>query len=205
MATFEGREDSFRKAYDSLRGQVDIIHVYDNSKMPTNLYDNGKFAYIVDVSMPHYFFTVDDDLLYPSNYIDTMIEGIEKHKSIVTHHGRILTGLNKSYYRGHKTFRCLGNNKFEGEIDVAGTGVTGFRTDYFNPTELHKSDNVKMSDIIFSLEAAKQKKKITILPHERGWIKQLRIDHSKSIHGTEKFNEKRQIELANEIYKLKYM
>jgi hypothetical protein len=202
MATFAGREKAVERAMNSLVNQVDEIILYDNEKNP-NLYDNGKFYGLKLQRKPCYYFTADDDLIYPSNFVQTMIEAIEKHKTIVTHHGRKLQTLDVSYYRGHKSFRCLDYNNFECLIDVPGTGVTAFRTDYFNPKELYKAKDVKMSDIIFGLEAKKQGKKITVLKHSSNWIKQIPIDHSKSIHTMEHTKEQRQIELANEIIRLK--
>lgn len=202
MATFKGREQAVEMAINSLRDQVDEIILYDNEVNP-NLYDNGKFYGLTLQTEPCYYFTCDDDLNYPPNYITNLKDKIDSLGGIVSHHGRKLKGLDRSYYRGHESFRCLDNNNFEGLIDVCGTGVTGFRTDYFNPVGLHYSKDVKMSDLIFSLEARKQKKNIFVLKHKAGWIKHLPIDHSKSIHTTEHKNEQRQIEIANEIWNMK--
>ena len=202
MSTFAGREKAVERAMQSLVNQVDEIILYDNEVNP-NLYDNGKVYGLKLQRKPCYYFTCDDDLIYPPNYVSGMITAIEKHKTIVTHHGRILKALDVSYYRGHKSFRCLDYNNFECLIDVPGTGVTAFRTDYFNPKDLYKAKDVKMSDIIFGLEAKKQGKKITVLKHSSNWIKQIPIDNSKSIHTMEYMKEQRQIELANEIIRLK--
>jgi hypothetical protein len=202
MATFAGREQAVERAINSLINQVDEIVLYDNEVNP-NLYDNGKFYGLKLQRKPCYYFTCDDDLIYPPNYVQTMIVAIEKHKTIVTHHGRIVDSLDVSYYRSHKTFRCLNYNTVECLIDVPGTGVTAFRTDYFNPKQLYKAKDVKMSDIVFGLEAKKQGKKITILRHPSNWIRQIQIDNSKSIHTTEYKREQRQIELTNKIIRLK--
>jgi hypothetical protein len=128
-----------------------------------------------------------------------MIEAIERTGTIVTHHGRELLGLNRNYYREHKAFSCLDENNTEQVIDVAGTGVTALRTDYFNPTEIYKATDKRMSDLVFSLEAAKQNKQITILKHAKNWLKDLRVPQGLSINFLERRNT-RQSELANEIY-----
>jgi hypothetical protein len=128
-----------------------------------------------------------------------MIEAIERTGTIVTHHGRELLGLDRNYYREHKGFRCFDKNDKEQIIDVAGTGVTAFRTDYFNPTEIYKATDKRMSDLVFSLEAAKQGKQITILKHSKNWLKDLRVPQGLSINFIERRNT-RQNELANEIY-----
>ena len=201
MATFKGREDSCKKAIDSLLHQCDEIVLYDNERNP-NLTDNGKFYGLKDLKEPVYYFTCDDDLFYPSNYIAQMITAIETHKCIVTHHGRKLVGLNVSYYRGHKSYRCLDDSRATDKIDVPGTGVTGFSTEYFHPKNLHESEYQKMSDLVLGLEAAKQQKKIMILPHLKGWIKQLPIDAKTAIFNTMVKSQDRNIQIANEIYTL---
>ena len=49
--------------------------------------------------MKGYCFTVDDDLIYPEDYIETMINGIEKHNNPVAMHGRCLSDYPvKSYF-----------------------------------------------------------------------------------------------------------
>lgn len=202
MATMPGREYSLKKAVKSLSNQVDEIIVYDNGINP-DIADNGKFFGLTQLHEPCYYFTCDDDILYPKNYVSSMIEAIEATNSIVSHHGRILKGKDKSYYRGHDPIRCLDENMRLVTLDVCGTGVTAFRTDYFNPITLIESVDLRMSDIIFSLEAKRQGKKIISLPHNKGWIKQLPIDMKRSICTTESKKEGRQIELANEIWNLK--
>jgi len=201
MATFKGREKACDTALKSLSKQVDTIYLYDNEKNE-DLADNGKFYGLELIDEPCIYLSCDDDLLYPPNYVEVMVKAIETHKCIVSHHGRILTGLDVDYYSGHKSFRCLDEVRAWQLIDVCGTGVTGFSTEYFNP-QLWDAQDKKMSDLVFSLEAKKQDKRITLLPHSKGWITHLPIDHSKSIAVTERTN-KRQIEIANEIYTLRH-
>lgn len=203
IATFKGREKSLDTVVKCLSSQVDEIIIYDNEVNP-DLADNGKFYGLTLQEEPCYYFTCDDDLFYPEDYIDSMVKAIDKHNCIVTHHGRLLMDLDVSYYRGHKSFRCLDFNSHEMRIDVCGTGVTGFRTDYFNPVGLHNSEHKKMSDIVFSLEAVKRNKDIMVLPHNAGWIKHLPINFRESIAATESRNESTQIQLANEIYNIRY-
>jgi hypothetical protein len=199
MATTNKRARFAETAVESLVHQADEIHVYNNSKEAHDYTDNAKFHALTLFNEPVYYFSCDDDILYPSDYVITMVEAIERTGTIVTHHGRELLGLDRNYYRGHKGFRCLDENNTEQIIDVAGTGVTAFRTDYFNPTEIYKATDKRMSDLVFSLEAAQQSKQITILKHTKNWLKDLRVPQGLSIHFMERKNT-RQNELANEIY-----
>jgi hypothetical protein len=199
MATTNKRARFAETAVESLVDQADEIIVYNNSNEAHDYTDNAKFHALSLFNKPVYYFSCYDDILYLSDYVSTMVEAIERTGTIVTHHGRELLGLDRNYYRGHKGFRCLDENNIEQIIDVAGTGVTAFRTDYFNPTEIYKATDKRMSDLVFSLEAAQQGKQITILKHTKNWLKDLRVPEGLSIHFMERRNT-RQNELANEIY-----
>lgn len=205
MATCKGREETVKQAIKSLEGQVDKIFLYDNEVELVNLTDNGKFKGLTYLTEPVYYFSCDDDIEYPSTYIKDMVEVIEKHKTIVTHHGRILAGLDKNYYLGHTAFRFLPDNNIEKVIDIPGTGVTAFSTEYFNPINIYAAEQKRMSDLVFAYEAALQGKEITVLKHTRGYFKQLEIDKYQSILQIEgKSSQEQQIELSNKIYKLKH-
>lgn len=204
MATMPGREEARLKACRSLRDQCDQIIVYDNSNNTVNLTDNGKFAGLLLCDEPCYYFSCDDDLIYPPDYIERMIEAIERTGSIISCHGRVLIGENVPYYSGHTLYPCLTRIEYSGEMDVCGTGVLGFRTDYFNPVHLSINLNHKMTDLLFSYYVAKEGKQMFMLPHDAHWIKQIDVDTKTSIHATEKTDQRRLIHTANEIYKLKY-
>jgi len=133
-----------------------------------------------------------------------MISKIDMYGTIVTHHGRTLRGLDRDYYRGHYGYRCLGFVPQDTLIDVAGTGVTAFKTDYFNPTELYKQPFERMGDLVFSLEAAKQGKEIMILAHKEGDFIDLKAPEETTCYFREKDDQSKQIAIANEIYKLKH-
>ena len=205
VATFAGREKALAKMLESIEKQtiqVDLIFIYDNEHSP-DLTDNGKFRYLEKITEPSYYFSMDDDLYYSKTYIEDMIKAIDEYQTIVTHHGRRLRGPGRNYYFGHKQFTCLDHNGPLKTIDVAGTGVTAFHTSYFNPVDIWKSEDKKMSDCVFSLEAAKQGKIITVLPHERGYITQLEVDAATSCYETQRDNPVRQSWYADEICKIK--
>lgn len=203
IATYKGREPFLKKTIKSLIGQADQIRIYDNEKRDQNLTDNGKFFFLQEYTEPIYYLSCDDDIIYPPTYVKDMIKAIDKNQCIVTHHGRILTGgKGANYYRSHKAFRCLGEVSRNVELDVAGTGVTGFRTDYFNPTEIWSSEDMKMSDLVFSLEAKKQGKKIMLLTHPVGYLKDGGVPVQNTIFGQHSKVCPRQNELADLILSL---
>ena len=203
IATYNERTESIKRTIKSLEGQVDEIRVYDNEVEEVNLTDNGKFRFLEEYKEPIYYFSCDDDIIYPSDYVSKTIEAIEKHQCIVSYHGRILRGLNRGYYRGHSALSCLQTFPQTLEIDVCGTGVTAFRTDYFNPIEIYKAKDKCMSDLVFSLEATKQDKKIMHIGHKAGWITATPQKRGQNIYDRHVGKDTRQTEIANEIWLLK--
>ncbi len=146
----------------------------------------------------------DDDIIYPHNYVERLKEAIDEHKCIITFHGRELKSTSKYYRGGHLVWHYKQAQKKDIIVDVAGTGVCGFRTDYFNPIELYKSRFQKMSDLVFSLEAKRQSKKIICLNHTRNWLKSVSLKNDKGIfHEFYNKNESQQVELMREIIRLK--
>ena len=199
IATYNNR--NVQNTINSLKNQVDEIRIYDNETELNNLTDNGKFFGLDIITEPEYFFTCDDDLIYPSDYVKKTIKAIETYGTIITHHGRKLTAENVPYYPSHDKYHCL--NDVEGGIllDVCGTGVTAFRTDYFHPKGLATCPLKKMSDLIFSLEAARQGKDIGLIGHKAGWLRHM--DNEETIFKTESKNGTPiQNHLADEILRL---
>lgn len=205
IATFgKDRRKALASVMEILTPQCDSIILYDNRIYP-DITDLGKFQGLYNVNEPVYYLTCDDDLVYPSTYVDDVVKAINKHKTIVTHHGRLLQALDRSYYWGHKNYRCLSEIKNDEVIDIAGTGVTGWDTSYFNPISILYSRNMRMADLVFSLRAAEDGKKITVLKHSVGYIKHQPIDLKLTIANQEgrKENILHQ-QIANKIYRLNH-
>jgi hypothetical protein len=221
LATFPPRLEQLKKMLPTVYDQFDVIRIYLNEylKIPNgipdpdkkiqwirgeNLTDNGKFAGLSMMFNHEYYFTLDDDILYPEDYVEVTLKAIKTYGCIITHHGRILQGLNLNYYKSHNTFRCFDNVDAPCVLDVCGTGVTAWDTRYFRPKGIAEDERQKMTDLLFSLAAAQSNKKIGIVPHKLGWIKPI-LHTGETIFDTElaKGNTT-QNELANEIYLLKY-
>lgn len=111
MATFPPRKEGLKKRLLELAPQCDIIRVYLNnySEWPADvpLYENveyvlgdgkdypnmgsqGKLMFI-DPGREEYYLTVDDDIFYPPDYVEKIVEGCESfnNKFIVGYHGCI--------------------------------------------------------------------------------------------------------------------
>jgi len=198
IATKGDRPDQLRKAVNSLIKQCDEVHIYDNSKA-RDYTDNAKFHHLSALREPCYYLSADDDIIYPNNYVQHTIELIEKYRTIITYHGRILKAPVNSYYRGHQVFDFRGEQPTDFFVHVGGSGVMAFRTDDFNPKEIYASKYLRMSDLVVSLEAKKQGKRIICAAHKQNWIIQQEVNGGIRQMFNDK-NEHQQIELARLIY-----
>lgn len=204
IATFN-REKYLKKTIDSLSNQADEILVYDNNVESLDLKDFGKFFFLQKYNEPIYYFSCDDDIIYPSTYVKDTIDSIEKYKSIVTYHSENL------FYRSESEYPDVVWNLFGHNIDkpiradIMGTGVTAFRTDYFNPVEVLSMTSVGNADHALSYLAHKQNKSIIHVPHSSTYLIDQQVPLEQTMYGQFGRNTQNQIYAANEILRLKML
>lgn len=184
IATRPGRELPLKRCIESLHGQVDEIRIYFNDFEPyewlseypkvraTKGKDLGAAAKFANWNpkVREYYFTCDDDLIYPPNYVKRTIDGVKKYGGIITYHGRILNGKGLKYYGGHQVFLCLKDVAEDVRVHIGGTGVSCFISDTFN-RPVGDLKYKLMDDILTGLYAAQQDVPITLLAHKEGWLK----------------------------------
>jgi hypothetical protein len=222
MATMPPRIKALEESIARILPQCDIINIYLNDfksipdflKHPKikifksqdhlgDLGDVGKF-FKCSSWKNAYIFTVDDKLLYPSNYTERMIEVVEKYKreAVISAHGRIFFDRPcKTYYYDAKEFRgCLMGFQEDKFVHELGTGAMAFHTDTLPKVDLSIFKTINMTDIWFSIFL--QKRKIPIMnparPERWIWISHLH-DDSYSIHNYCNKNDKYQTEIINTI------
>lgn len=141
------RIDSLIKTIESIYNQSDEINIFLNDhegEIPPqfldkkiNLYfsdnrygDALKFAKLIESD--GYYLTIDDDLIYPPNYVDHMITRCKEFSNnrVITLHGRKFTKEPiKSFYSSYVEFyHCLRYQKRDAFIHFGGTGVMCFHT-----------------------------------------------------------------------------
>ena len=190
IASLREREGCLREAVGSVYDQMDEIYLILNGyeavpawlaklkKVHAVLGDNslgveGKF-FFAGLNSGCYFFGIDDDLVYPSAYASYMIAGEQKHKAIVTLHGKRFDKAPISSYRRDFTLnvRCLGSLRRDTVVHTGGTGVMMFDTDRFNvnPQDFkHKN----MGDVQIAKLAHEAGVPIVALAHRHGYMQYL--------------------------------
>ena len=217
LATFPPRFHALLETIESLHDQVDHIHICLNEykeipgelqRFPKvnctipdiDLSDLGKFLQLPNVK--GYFFTCDDDLIYPEDYVSSTITQLRKYGGAVSYLGRVLPSGRKctSYYRDTaEYYHCLKEVKEDHRVHVVGTGVMCFHTDSIDfRYGDHKESG--MADIQFGIYAARNAIQLTALKHPKDWIKHTaKIDLSETIYSRNKDNDSLYTDAINQI------
>lgn len=167
LASIPSRIESLKSVIDSIIDQVDELHIYlnnysgnpsflNNQKIKTyksqdfkDLTDIGKFYPLIQDNIDCYFFSIDDDIIYPANYVKKMVQKIEYYnqKSLICVHGNILPNRKlNSYFAEKKCIQYHYKLEHDTKVDVPGTGTLAFRSNLLN-LELGDFPLNRMSDI----------------------------------------------------------
>jgi hypothetical protein len=191
MAAIPERIEALKDVVASLLDQVDELHIYLNNWKNTpdflkhpritlyhsaqhqgDLGDAGKFYQAEKVK--GYHFTVDDDIIYPPDYVKQHILNIETHNRqvISTYHGRrFLTKPVRSYYNSaEQKVSCLKSYSRDYDVDIPGTGVMAYHTDTIQ-FEIADFELANMADIWVAKKAKKQDVKMIAFAHSSAWIR----------------------------------
>jgi hypothetical protein len=220
LATFEGRETSLKETVASILPQVDELHVYVNElehipeclldqkitvfrsqDLMGDLGDAGKF-YTAD-EVKGYYFTIDDDLIYPFDYVQQMIGAIERYrrKAVVSLHGRVFMRqpLASYYTADARMFSCLRMVASDVSAHVIGTGVMAYHTDLLR-FSVDECRYTNMGDIWFSKFCEERNIKRVILKHEAGWIRNSsKYDQDGSIFNNHIYDDRVQTRISNQV------
>ena len=220
MATIPGREKACKEAVESLEQQVSQIFVYMNNgarpgggvfmnpgvyyRQNEDMGDFGKFDGFLGQSKfgeKFIYLSVDDDLIYPPNYVSTIVNWLYRYpQSIVSFHGRKIPGKIKSYYRDPmEKFACLGGVNKVQNVNCIGTGCAAFFIDTVNITQKDfPLSHMNMADIHLAIYAQKNQIPMKVLPHPGGWIKHSpHVKAENTIWGKHKNDDSLQTERVN--------
>lgn len=123
-----------------------------------------------------YFLHFDDDIIYPPDYAERIIDGIEKYKreSVVGFHGIKFDHFPVTEYKKQKTmFQYFKTVEEDTRVDVIGTGCLGF----YIGTIIDKGfqfDNIKKINCLdgaFGRWCRDTKIQTMVLKHEADWMK----------------------------------
>jgi len=210
------RKDTLIKTINSIFDQCDVINIALNgyTEIPIELYDKKINLLITDNEKGDaykfyflsrykgYYFTIDDDLIYPPNYSEFMIDKVEKYNrnSIITLHGRTFHKFPiDGYYKKGNSYinHFIYENDTDTKVHFGGTGVMCFHTDLLKlPINYFVYPN--MADIWIGKYAIENQIDLICSEHPGNFVKQQHIDES--IYNNYSTNDSIQTEIVNEIF-----
>jgi len=211
VASLPERVHCLEKAIDSIYYQVDQIFVCLNNykEIPEFLKRDKITAVISDNSMGDagkfmfynkcegIFLSIDDDLIYPDNYVFDIVCSLNEHGGVVTYHGSVLKPNAHRYYMGRKeVFRCTKELKEDKPVDVPGTGCMAVRT---SDLKLREFESRNMADLWVAKWAKEQGLKIPCVKHEPLIYQEKEMKGKSTIFGNHINNDWQQSRLMREI------
>lgn len=187
------RENALKSTLESLAHQFDHIFVYlnDYEMIPEyisnysnvtgvlghclhqDIGDIGKFAFIH--RSHEFYFTCDDDLLYPSDYVERSVKILRKlkFKYAVSWHGSILNPSFQDYYSPEsRRVYAFGSTHSDYIIplSVAGTGCLSFSIYTLPFLNINAFEHPNIADIYFCIYCRNHGIGLALVPHKAGEI-----------------------------------
>lgn len=215
MASLPDRRETLMKSLTSLINQVDTVQIalsYKNGVIEmmadinpgkistvhhTNTLQDGA-RFINAAAKPGYCLVCDDDILYPPDFVQTMIKN---------YNGGFLTVMGKvlkprpiaSYYKGWaKNYGTFSEVTELQQVDIPGCCGILWHTDRVQVNETDMS--IPNSDVCIGVLAKQRGIPCHVIPHAADWLKDLMVELPKdtlSIFGKYRRNDKVQTEFIN--------
>jgi hypothetical protein len=223
MATMPSRSATFPMAFSSIVGQVDRLYLYldGHSEVPAvarndprvipifsrdepGLAGNGKFLGLIREQQPCFYIGVDDDIIYPRNYVARLAAALAAHgsRAVVGVHGATLNRPLCSYLRDRKVLHFSNELESAQAVDVLGTGTIMFDTAILK-FDARRWSQLGMADLRMAIEAWKIGLPMICVARPKGFLLPLEEGQSDSIFAASKRNDSGKTSLALELQALR--
>lgn len=164
--------DGYQRIPDWVHKYMAIMPVLDESRKRR---ERGKFIRMNVVN--RYYLTVDDDIIYPHDYVDRLIKKSKEWGDavVVCVHGVDIEHPFVDYYKSRATYRMAEELLWERVVDIAGTGTVCFHTKAVD-VSVKEFEWDGMSDIWFSGLLKERGVKRVCIEREKGWLKPLYLE-----------------------------
>lgn len=188
VASIPAREQSLKKIVRRLLPQVSRMGVYLNgydrvpgflrkpgivvarSQDHGDLRDNGKFFFLNRSEAPLYA-AVDDDLLYPPDYVETLVEALDDSGELtaVGAHGALYPSPIVELFEPRILLHFSDPLPYVMPVQLLGTGTLLFDQHRWqlDPSELGEPG---MADVWFAAAAARRRARLFAIERTRDWI-----------------------------------
>lgn len=196
--------DKYEDVPEFLLSHGDRVRVIRSTDVGRDLGDAGKFFWVDDHE--GYYFTCDDDLIYPVDYIRRTIHKIKEIgvPVVVGWHGSVIRAPFVDYYNkdSRRVFTFSAPRPYLTPVHVLGTGCLGFHTSHID-VRLSDFPTPNMADVYFSVLGQQQRVPFVVIEHAKGEIAEASNSQEVSIfkHSSENALSSRQNtkELQNKI------
>jgi hypothetical protein len=185
IASLPERINCLKDTIDSLYNQCDkiILGLNNYQSIPefankpkieayllnNELGDAAKFIKIDDYTN-HYYLSCDDDIIYPSNYVEYMISKTYEYNTPVGLHGAILHQPIQSMYANRTVFHCMQDVNQDIKVDYIGTGVLCYDTSKLK-VSINDFKAPNMADIWFGDIMDRNNIKPFVIGHKKEYLK----------------------------------
>ena len=194
LASIPSRVDSLQQVVSALLPQVTELGVYLNNwdEVPEflkhskirvarsqdhgDVRDNGKFFW-VEKTNARFYATVDDDILYPADYIAQLIRHQQKLGGTyaVGVHGTIYPNPVVKLLRSRSLLHFMDANNAFIPVDLLGTGTLLFERNYWQ-LKYEELGTPGMADVWFGVAAKKRDFGLWVIPRQAGWMSPIEQD-----------------------------
>ena len=188
LSTIPSRSSNLELILPNILEQVDLIYVnlvgysnvpkiLNNSKIIVNRFDEAgseiRFYNYNDISDDSYYFTIDDDILYPVDYTKVMMKNMilyENNVSCCVHGSNIDKNLNDGFYKKNRQVyhftEGLSNNS---EVMIPGVGTSCFYKGNMN-IDIERYRVRNMSDTYTGCFLSEQNVKRISISRNENWL-----------------------------------
>lgn len=160
---------------------IDKLHYAHGPDMGTL----GKFA---DASQVGYRLTCDDDIIYPRDYVERMIEAYERHRCLICVQGATLPHNFKSYRLDRYVVRFYHALRKPKKVLVPGSGTLCWHTDLVN-IEPSMFERTNCDDPQLGLMMHDFGIDVIAIERRAFWLKSIAVNRSESIGARLKQND----------------
>jgi len=206
LATTQNREKNLESIIPNILQQSDLIYVnligytntpeiIKNKKIIINRFEQAgseiRFFDYNECEDDTYYFTIDDDILYPTNYSDVMISNMKLYDNenvCCVHGSNIDKSMQKDFYKKNReVYHFRKELKQNVNIMIPGVGTSCF---YKRNMKLNISNykTKNMSDTYTGCFLAEQNVKRISIKRESNWLIPL-DEHGVRIYGNNPYEE----------------
>ena len=205
LCSIPERAELLRQTLASLAPQVDALHVYLDryesipdfvrdchpqvqvylSHEYPGLRDNGKFLGFAAQSGDCYYFTADDDILYPPDYVATMIRRIEHYgrEAVIGVHGVLIPEEAEGYFSVYRKVLMFKRElEHDALVNNLGTGTVAFHSTLLRGLELEHFRESGMADLYLSVFCKQRNIPMIAIARPDDWLQELPSPNTSLYH-----------------------